>query len=79
MLLLILKLVPTILSIINKLVAAAHDQQMIDAGKAEELATEHQKLGETLAKVHAAAQEATTAHQTVKDDSAFDQEFKRGA
>ena len=78
MLALIVQILPTILQLINKLVAAAHDAQMISAGRSQAIADAHQALGETIAIAQAAAQAAEAEHVKDATDAAFDQEFKRG-
>jgi hypothetical protein len=75
---LIIKLIPTILSIVDKLLAAAHDQQMISLGQAKAMNESAQKMSVTLAKAKAAAEGAAAAHAAhPDDDSAFDPEFQQ--
>jgi len=75
---LVIKLLPTILSIIEKVIAAAHDRRMIQAGQAEAINEANQRLSVTLAKARVAMREAEAAQATHPDDDAgFDQSFKR--
>jgi hypothetical protein len=74
---LLVKLAPTILSIIEKSIAALHDRQMIDAGKAQAIAAQSAKLSETIAKAGAGAREAAARAAADPTDIAFDSDFKR--
>jgi hypothetical protein len=75
---LILKAIPTVLAIIEKLLAAAHDQQMISLGQAQAMDSATQKMSVTLAKARTAGAGADAAQaQHPNDDAGFDQSFMR--
>ncbi|MCC3246645.1 hypothetical protein LG047_15190 [Methylocystis sp. WRRC1] len=73
----VMKVLPTVLDLINRVVAYAHDNKMINLGEAKAIAAGVERLNETLAKAKAAADEAEAAHASDATDDAFDRDFER--
>lgn len=73
----VMKVLPQVLSLINRVVAYAHDNKMIAAGEAKAIAAQLSELSATVAKARAIEDEAEAAHAADKTDSAFDQDFMR--
>lgn len=73
----VLKLLPQVLSLINRLVAFAHDRKMIEAGRLQAIAEQTTALNRTISLACAAEQEAAEAHAKDPTDGAFDQTFRR--
>jgi predicted Zn-dependent protease len=72
---LFLKLLPTILSLLNKGLSMAHDRQMISSGRAQATAEQLGELSRTVARARTAEAEADAAHAKDQTDGAFDQDF----
>ena len=73
---LLIKLVPTILSLINQAVAYLHDKKLLEAGASEAIAAELSKLSATVATARAVEVAAAATHAADPTDTAFDQDFK---
>lgn len=75
---LLLKVLPTILSLIDKGLSLAHDQQMIGLGEAKVMNETAARISDTLAKAKAASETADAAQAMhPDDDGGFDQSFQR--
>ena len=73
----ILKVLPTILSLINRLLAYARDQRMLKAGRTEAIAEQLDRLSATVSQARATEAAAEAAHATDPTDGAFDPDFWR--
>ena len=73
---LLIKLVPTILSLINQAVAYVHDKGLLEAGASTAIAAELSKLTATVATARAVETAAAATHAGDATDNAFDQDFK---
>lgn len=72
---LFLKLLPTILSLLNKGLAMAHDRQMLNAGRAQATADQLRSMSRTVAMARATMAAAAESHAKDATDGAFDPEF----
>ena len=77
MLAFVLKVLPTVLSLINRLLVYARDQRMLDAGRSEAIAGQLSRISATVAMARATEAAAGAAHAADKTDSAFDPDFFR--
>ena len=77
MLNLALKLLPTILALIQELVRVGVERKAIEHGRLVEIAQAAQTLNAILARATAARQEAEEAHAKDSTDGAFDADFRR--
>jgi len=73
----VLKILPTILSLINRLLAYARDRRMLKAGRSEAIAEQLDRLSATVSQARATEAAAEAAHATNQTDDAFDREFER--
>ncbi len=73
----ILKFLPELLSLIMAIVDLAKAHGQAQAGADEVVLAVIKKAREDIEKATAAALQATADHATKKDDSAFDQDFRR--
>ena len=77
MLAFVLKILPTVLSIINRLLSYARDRRMLKAGKTEAIAEQLDRLSATVSQAKATEAAAEAAHAADPTDGAFDQDFFR--
>ena len=77
MLAFVLKVIPTILSLINRLLAYARDRRMLKAGRTEAIAEQLGRLSATVSQARATEAAAEAAHATDPTDGAFDPDFWR--
>lgn len=77
MLAFVLKILPTVLSIINRLLSYARDKRMLKAGRTEAIAEQLDRISATVSKARAAEAEADAAHAADQTDDAFDPDFFR--
>lgn len=73
----VLKVAPTILSIIEKILSAAHDQQMIKQGELQSLADASSRLNAIIAKAAAATQAQAQKEAGDSTDAAFPKDIWR--
>lgn len=75
--LLLIKIAPTLLSLISSAVGALHDKQQLDAGDARAVARALAAAAKARGLAAQVEAEAASAHESNKTDAAFDQEFQR--
>ena len=73
----VLKIAPTILSIIEKVVADAHDRKMIESGRLQEIADATQTLNKRIAIAVDAAQQQEAKSRADSTDTAFPRDMWR--
>ena len=72
-----LKLLPTLIGMIESIVQSAHDNRLLEAGQAEAIAAALTKAQAQVALGRQAEAEAEARHAKDPTDSAFDSDFQR--
>jgi hypothetical protein len=72
-----LKLLPTLIGLVERIVQSAHDNRLFEAGQAEAIASALTKAQAQVALARQAEAEAEARHAKDTTDSAFDADFRR--
>jgi hypothetical protein len=72
-----LKLLPTLIGMIESVVQSAHDNKLLETGQAEAIAAALTKAQAQVAQAREAEAEAEARHAKDPTDSAFDSGFQR--
>lgn len=72
-----LKLLPTLIGLIEQIIESAHESRLLQAGQAEAIAKALTKAQAQIALARRAEAEAAARHVKDSTDSAFDADFKR--
>jgi hypothetical protein len=72
-----LKLLPTLIGMIESVVQSAHDNRLLEAGQAEAIAAALTKAQAQVAQARQAEADAEARHAKDATDSAFDSGFQR--
>jgi hypothetical protein len=72
-----LKLLPTLIGMIESVIQSAHDNRLLEAGQAEAIAAALTKAQAQVAQARQAEADAEARHAKDATDSAFDSGFQR--
>jgi hypothetical protein len=73
----LLKLLPTLIGMIESIIQSAHDRKLIEAGQAEAIAAALSKAQAQVALARQAEAAAEARHSKDASDGAFDPQFRR--